>query len=216
MSPRGLWLPVILAALAMLGQCHHGRKPDAGPNAPTTLTVLLQGAPDGQVLCRAAEAVEKSLAGEAFVKSLAVSGHAEEELVMEVDPDKMHAVGVDMAAIAAAVRQGLPAVPEEDMAVDEEKKTVAITLRECAKLDLDADQIMNITVKDPMGNSIPLGSLAVLKIRAKSRGLLHEGGRALKLEVSLADAARYEEARKSLERTLAESLDASLLTWEMF
>jgi multidrug efflux pump subunit AcrB len=215
MSPSGLWLPVILAAQIMVCQCHRGMTSGASPHTPRSLTVLLRGTPDSQALCRAAEVVEKSLAAEAYVKSMHVSGYAEDELVIEADPDQMDKVGMDMTVLAAALRQGLPAVPEEDMAVDKEKQSVAITLRECKKLDLDADQIRSVLVKDPMGNYIPLGYLAVLKVHVKSRGFFHKGKRALKVEIALADAAEYEEAKKSLEGALAEQLDAALFHWEV-
>jgi multidrug efflux pump subunit AcrB len=215
MSPSGSWLPFTLAALSVLCCCHRGRTPEAGPKAPETLTVLLHGAPDSQALCRAADAIEESLAGEAFVKSLRIAGQSEDEIVIEADPDKLSTVGVDFSTLAEALRQGLPAVPREDMVVDDEKKAVVVTMNECKPLDLDADRIMTVTVKDPKGNFIPLGFLAVLKIRAGKAGFFHKGERALKIRIALADSASYEEARASLGRALAESLEGSLIQWEM-
>ena len=215
MIPIRRWLPVMLMFLFMVCQCHRGRKPEAGPQTQKTLTVMLYGVPDSGLLCRAAEAVEGSLAKKDFVKSLHVTGYEENEIVIEADPDRLAAVGMEFGAFAEAVRQGLPAVPDKDMKAVEEKKAVIITMTECRPLDLDADQVLQVTVKDPQGNFIPLGSLAVLNVQAGSRGIYHQGGRALKVEVALGDTADYEEAKESLGRTLAELTVSAPFQWKI-
>jgi len=215
MIPIRRWLPVVLAVLLAVCLCHCGRKPGASPQAPKTFTVMIHGEPDSGALCRAAEAVQESLVGKDFVKSLRVTGYAEDEIVIEADPDMLNKMGVDFSALPVALRQGLPDVPEDAVAADEEKKTVVITVRECRKLDLDADQIMTITVEDPQGNFIPLGHLVRLKVRPKSQGFFHKGGRALRVEVALADDANHEEAKESLERVLAGHGNADLVSLDV-
>lgn len=213
--PNGRWLAIIAAALIILCQCYCGRKPGAISQPPGSFIVLLYGAPDISTLCRSAETVEKGLAGKTFVKNLRVTGYAEDEIVLKADADIMRNLVVNMAALAEAIRRDLPDVPEEDMGVDGQKNTIVIASRECHPVNLKADQLMKAAVKDPLGHFIPISQLATIEVRAKSHGLLYKGGRALKVEVVLADSAGHDEAKKSLRRFLAEQVDMGPVAWDL-
>lgn len=215
MIPNECWLAIIVTALIILCQCHCGRKAGTISQPPGSFIILLYGANDIPTLCRSAETVEKGLTGKTFVKNLRVTGYAEEEIVLEADADIMRNLAVDMATLAETIRRGLPDIPEADMGVDGQKNTIVIASRECHPVNLKADQLMKATVKDPLGHFIPVSQLAIIKVRAKSHGLLYKGGRALKVEVVLADSAGYDEAKESLRRFLAEQVAMGPVAWDL-
>ncbi|MFH1438814.1 MAG: efflux RND transporter permease subunit [Pseudomonadota bacterium] len=191
--------------------------PGAGEGEPAALEIYLFGAPDASAPCRAVQLLEDKLTANPAVMDVFTTGHAKEEIVLQIDPDMSAKYGIDEGAVAAAIRGLDLDVPDDLITLDEEGGAVRIAMTECRtdKVKFNMEDLQKALVKDAQGNMVPLAAFSTVELQAKSKGLQHNGSRALKVEVQLSDPALYKDVKDQIMKILSEQAGAAPVQWEI-
>ena len=214
----------IMAAGLLLHACcgkKGGKAAEPGPADAGTeseaIEIVLFGAPDASLMCGAAQMLENKLSANSAVLDVLTTGQAQDEIVIKIDPDMLAKYGIDQGAVLSAVRALDLNVPQDLITLDEESHAVRIAMNECRidKATFDMEDLSRALVKDAQGNMVPLGAFSTVELQAKSKGLQHNGARALKVEVKLSDPALREDVKNQIIKVLFENTEAALIQSEV-